>query len=75
MSLGLRFYVGYLDYYNNATYGSIGGLILLLLWLYWSGVALLLGAEIDSTIEQAGAELAARSDGGIASVATLRRDA
>ena len=75
MSLGLRFYVGYLDYYNNATYGSIGGLILLLLWLYWSGVALLLGAEIDSTIEQAGAELAARSEGGIASVATLRRDA
>ena len=54
---------------------SIGGLILLLLWLYWSGVALLLGAEIDSTIEQAGAELAARSEGGIASVATLRRDA
>ena len=38
MSLGLRFYVGYFDYYN-ATYGSIGGLILLMLWLYWSGVA------------------------------------
>jgi membrane protein len=55
MSLGLRFYVGYFDYYN-ATYGSIGGLILLMLWLYCSGVALLAGAEIDSTIEQATAE-------------------
>jgi membrane protein len=54
MSLGLRFYVGYFDHYN-ATYGSIGGLILLMLWLYWSGVALLAGAEIDSTIEQASA--------------------
>ena len=43
MSLGLRFYVGYFDYYN-ATYGSIGGLILLMLWLYWSGVAVLAGA-------------------------------
>ena len=71
MSLGLRFYVGYFDYYN-ATYGSIGGLILLMLWLYWSGVALLLGAEIDSTIEQAGAERATEE---MASLATLPRDA
>ncbi len=74
MSLGLRFYVGYFDYYN-ATYGSIGGLILLMLWLYWSGVALLLGAEIDSTIEQADAERAAQSEGGAAPLATLPRDA
>jgi len=74
MSLGLRFYVGYFDYYN-ATYGSIGGLILLMLWLYCSGVALLLGAEIDSTIEQAGTERTAESDRGLAPLATLSRDA
>jgi membrane protein len=74
MSLGLRFYVGYFDYYN-ATYGSIGGLILLMLWLYWSGVALLVGAEIDSTIEQARAEDTARSESGAARHATLPRDA
>src|SRR5262249_15592807 len=74
MSLGLLFYVGYLHYYN-ATYGSIGGLILLMLWLYWSGVALLLGAEIDSTIEQAGAERALRATGEMAPLATLPRDA
>jgi len=73
MSLGLRFYVGYFDYYN-ATYGSIGGLILLMLWLYCSGVALLLGAEIDSTIETAGIERARESEGGLAPLATVSRD-
>jgi membrane protein len=73
MSLGLRFYVGYFDYYN-ATYGSIGGLILLMLWLYWSGVVLLVGAEIDSTIEQARAEGTAKSESGVAPLATLPRD-
>jgi membrane protein len=74
MSLGLRFYVGYFDYYN-ATYGSIGGLILLMLWLYWSGVALLVGAEIDSTIEQVGAERAAHSGADLPRMATRPRDA
>ena len=74
MSLGLRFYVGYFDYYN-ATYGSIGGLILLMLWLYWSGVAVLAGAEIDSTIEQADAERATDAEGAVAPPATLPRDA
>ena len=74
MSLGLRLYVGYFDY-SNATYGSIGGLILLMLWLYCSGVALLLGAEIDSTIEQAGNERARDSERGLAPLAPLSRDA
>ena len=74
MSLGLRFYVEYFGYYNT-TYGSIGGLILLMLWLYWSGVALLVGAEIDSTIEQVGAARAGRSGDDIARIATRARDA
>jgi membrane protein len=54
MSLGLRFYTTHFANYN-ATYGSIGGIILLLLWLYLTGVALLVGAEINSEIEQAAA--------------------
>jgi membrane protein len=58
MSLVLRLYVSYFANYN-ATYGSIGGVILLMLWLYWSGVTLLVGAEIDSVIERAGAERSA----------------
>ncbi len=52
MSLGLRVYVAHFGNYN-ATYGSIGGVILLMLWLYVSGVALLIGAEIDSVVAEA----------------------
>jgi membrane protein len=54
-SIGLRFYVSrFADY--GATYGSIGGVILLVLWLYVSSAVLLLGAEVNSEIEQAAAE-------------------
>jgi membrane protein len=52
MSVGLRVYVRYVGNYN-ATYGSIGGVILLMLWLYLSGVALLVGAEIDAEVQRA----------------------
>lgn len=55
MSLGLRLYVVLVADYN-ATYGSIEGVILLMLWLYLSGVALLIGAEINSAVEHAAAE-------------------
>ena len=55
MSVGLRVYVALVGNYN-ATYGSIGGVILLMLWLYLSGVALLIGAEINSAVERAAAE-------------------
>lgn len=53
-SFALRFYVTNFANYN-ATYGSIGGVILLMLWLYLSGLALLLGAEVNSEIEHAAA--------------------
>jgi membrane protein len=54
MSLGLRWYVAnFADY--SATYGSIGGVILLMLWLYLSGLVLLVGAEINAVIEHAAA--------------------
>lgn len=72
MSLGLRFYVSRFANYN-ATYGSIGGLILLMLWLYWSGVALLVGAEIDSAIDRAAAAHGREPD--MAPLATVPRDA
>jgi membrane protein len=52
MSFGLRVWVGrFADY--SATYGSIGGVILLMLWLYLTSVVLLVGAEIDAEIEAA----------------------
>lgn len=52
MSYGLQFYVGRFANYN-ATYGSIGGVILLMLWLYLTGVVLLVGAEVNAEIEHA----------------------
>lgn len=52
ISVGLRVYVTHVANYN-ATYGSIGGMILLMLWLFLSNVALLVGAEINSVIEEA----------------------
>jgi membrane protein len=52
MSFGLRLYVNHFGNYS-ATYGSIGGVILLMLWLYLSSVVFLVGAEIDSEIEAA----------------------
>jgi membrane protein len=54
-SVGLRLYVSrFADY--NATYGSIGGAILLLLWLYLSGLALLVGGEVNAVIAKAASE-------------------
>jgi membrane protein len=37
----------------NATYGAIGGVMVLMLWFYCSGLALLMGAELNSEIEHA----------------------
>lgn len=52
VSLGLRVYVDHLGSFN-ATYGSIGGVIVLLTWLYLTGLVLLVGGEIDAEIARA----------------------
>ncbi|HEV8307808.1 MAG TPA: YihY/virulence factor BrkB family protein [Methylomirabilota bacterium] len=54
-SLALRLYVSQVADYN-ATYGSIGGVILLLLWFYVTALVLLLGAEVNAEIEGAAAD-------------------
>jgi hypothetical protein len=55
MSFALRWYVSSFANYS-ATYGSIGGVILLMLWLYLTGLVLLVGAEINAEIEHEAAE-------------------
>lgn len=51
-SLGFRFYVAAFGNFN-ATYGAIGGVIVVMLWLYLTGWAILLGAELNAEIEHA----------------------
>jgi membrane protein len=46
-SVGFSIYVSNFGKYN-ATYGSIGAVIVLLLWLYLSAFAILLGAVVDA---------------------------
>jgi membrane protein len=50
-SLGFGFYVTNFSSYN-ATYGSIGGVIVFLLWVWISNIALLFGAELDAEMER-----------------------
>jgi membrane protein len=55
VSLGFRIYLQFFDSYS-ATYGSLGAVIILMLWLYFTGTAVLIGGEINSEIENAAAE-------------------
>jgi membrane protein len=51
-SLGLRLYLHYFNQYS-LTYGSLGAVIILLLWFYITGLMLLTGAEVNSEIAAA----------------------
>jgi membrane protein len=53
-SLGFSYYVNQFGSYN-ATYGSIGAVIVLLTWMYVSGFFVLVGGEINAEIEHASA--------------------
>ena len=50
-SAGFTLYVANFSSYNE-TYGSIGGVIVFLLWVWISNLALLFGAELDAEIER-----------------------
>ncbi|HEX6461530.1 MAG TPA: YihY/virulence factor BrkB family protein [Thermoleophilaceae bacterium] len=56
-SFGLAFYAAEFGSYQK-TYGTLGGVILFLVWLWVSNLALLLGAELNAELER-GRELAA----------------
>ena len=55
VSLGFKAYVDNFGDYNKV-YGSIAGVIVLMLWFYWSGMVLLLGGEINAEIEKEAAD-------------------
>jgi membrane protein len=52
---GLRVYLHFFDSYSKM-YGSLGALIVLLLWFYITGMAFLIGGATNSVIEHAAAE-------------------
>jgi membrane protein len=51
-SLAFKYYVVNITDYA-ATYGAIGGVMVLMLWLYISGTVILFGAEMNAEIEHA----------------------
>jgi membrane protein len=58
VSFAFRAYLHFFDSYS-ATYGSLGAVIILMLWFYLTGAAILIGGEINSEIENAAAEAGA----------------
>ena len=51
-SAAFALYVASFASYNK-TYGSLGGVIVFLIWLWISNVAVLLGAEVNAEVERA----------------------
>jgi membrane protein len=52
VSLGFALYVANFSSYNK-TYGTLGGIIAFLVWLWLSNLVVLLGAEFDAELERA----------------------
>jgi membrane protein len=54
-SVGFRFYLKFVNNYT-VIFGSLGAAIILLVWLYATGLAFLIGGEINANIERAAVE-------------------
>ncbi len=55
VSFGFRLYLHFFDSYSK-TYGSLGAVIVLMLWFYFTGAAILIGGEVNSDLEDAAAK-------------------
>jgi membrane protein len=47
----LRFYLGYFDTYDKA-YGSLGAVMIMMLWLYLTALALMIGGAINAILHE-----------------------
>lgn len=61
VSFGLRIYLHFFGTYSVG-YGSLGAVIVLLLWFYLSGVAVLSGAVLNAVLEKPTASLGRRQE-------------
>ena len=50
-SFGFRLYLRYFDSYA-ATYGSLGAVIILMLWLYLTALVILIGGAINAIFDE-----------------------
>lgn len=55
VSFAFRAYLHFFNSYS-ATYGSLGAVIIMMLWFYFTGAAILIGGEIDCALKNAAAE-------------------
>jgi membrane protein len=51
LSLGFRLYLNYFNTYDK-TYGSLGAVIILMLWLYLTALVILLGGSINAVLQE-----------------------
>jgi membrane protein len=51
LSYGFRLYLGYFDSYDK-TYGSLGAVIILMLWLYLTALVILIGGTINAVLQE-----------------------
>ncbi|MCZ2260236.1 YihY/virulence factor BrkB family protein [Sporosarcina sp. G11-34] len=61
-SLGFSYYVGNYGSYSS-TYGSIGAIIVLMMWLYFSAIILILGGQINAVMAERRSSYASKSNG------------
>ncbi|MFX3675095.1 MAG: YihY/virulence factor BrkB family protein [Paenisporosarcina sp.] len=64
VSLAFSLYVSSFANYS-ATYGSIGGIIVLMMWLYFSGTILMVGGQINAVMQERKEKIAMKKAGAV----------